>query len=218
MTFDIALTLASAVFLLMMKPGPGMLAILSRTLSDGFSAGLFLVMGVATIEVFYFCLAILGFAYLENELLFFSILIKTMGAVYLLYVGVKGLINLDAGLWKRAQEQNKIESFFENYLSGVALTLSNPLVILFYAAIIPTLINLKALQTSDVILGAMIVGGINLIVLTGQVLLANHVRKTLKNERIVKIINLSVSLIFIGIGILLGLSIFPILDFSIFFQ
>lgn len=218
MTLDTCLTLALAIALLTLKPGPGMLAIISRSLTDGFKSGLALALGIVTIQVVFFTIAAFGFAMIEQHMLFISILLKSLGAAYLIYLGVKGLLNVEAGLWKGQQNGGKTLSLPENYMAGTAITLGNPFVILFYAAIIPSILSLETLHWSDLVIATSIIAGTNLSLLSLEALMAEKAGALLKNPVIVRRVNIGVSATFILIGLFLGISALPLFDFDLKIQ
>lgn len=218
MTLDTCLTLALAIALLTLKPGPGMLAIISRSLTDGFKSGFALALGIVTIQVVFFTVAAFGFAMIEQHMLFISILLKSLGAAYLIYLGVKGLLNVESGLWKGPQGGGKTLSLPENYMAGTAITLGNPFVILFYAAIIPSILNLEKLHWNDLVIAASIIAVTNLSLLSLEALLAEKAGTLLKNLTVVRRVNIGVSVLFILIGLFLGLSALPLFNFELGFN
>jgi len=217
MTIEAALSLAIAIILLTIKPGPGMLAVISRSLSDGFLAALMIAMGIVTVQILYFLLAAFSFTIAEDHLLFISILMKSFGAVYLFYVGAKGFAHLEAGVWAGKPDVLTQIKASENYLAGVAITLGNPFVILFYAALIPSILELKELRIDDIFLGACIIASLNLAILAAECALASKAREFLKQPKVVKILNIATSSAFIMIGLFIGYSIFPLTNFDLNF-
>lgn len=215
MTFDTCLTLALAIALLTLKPGPGMLAILSRALIDGFAAGFALALGIVSVQVLFFTIAAFGFAMIEQHMLFISILLKSLGAAYLIYLGVKDLLNVESGVWKGPQGTARTLSLPENYVAGAAITLGNPFVIFFYAAIMPAIMPLQSLQWNDLVIAGAIIGVTNLSLLSLESLLADKARTALKNPALVRRINIGVSVTFILIGLFLGLTALPLFDFEL---
>lgn len=217
MTLESVLTLMLATALLTIKPGPLMLAIISRSLSDGFLPAYMMAIANVIVQMIYFCIAASSYSFAENEMLFLAFLMKSLGATYLLYVGVKGFIHLERGLWGgKADEQTKI-SLFDNFLAGFAITLANPFIILFYSGIIPTILPLEQIQISNIIIAGAIIAGTNLTLLTLECSLASKVRSGLKNPKIVRGINIATSTAFILIGLFIALTMFPLFDFNINF-
>lgn len=146
MTIDAIFTLVIAVAALAAKPGAGMMMVMSRSIAGGWSACLMFVVGFCIISIFFLGLVVMGYKYADIDLVFISILIKTVAAVYLIYLGIRGLQNARQEL---NIEQTKIENAYENLTASIVLTLSNPLTIVFYAGIIPTIINVNQISWND---------------------------------------------------------------------
>ena len=126
MTFESSLTTFIVMLLYVLKPGPTILALISRSISDGFRTGFTIALGNTSAHIIYFLLAAFGYALIETHLAFASFFLKSIGATYLLYIGIKGLLHLEAGLWGgKPDEQTKI-TMAEHYFSGLTICLSSP--------------------------------------------------------------------------------------------
>jgi threonine/homoserine/homoserine lactone efflux protein len=146
MTLESILTFALAVGALAIKPGAGMTMVMSRAISQGFAAVLAFVMGFCVISVLFLGLVVFGYKFLDVDLIFISLIIKSFAAVYLIWLGVKGLQKAEEPL--QVQEMG-IERIVDNFTASVMLTLSNPLTIVFYAGILPTVMNVQQLTFKD---------------------------------------------------------------------
>lgn len=154
MTLQAILTLAMAVFALAIKPGAGMMMVMSRSLSQGMGACLTFVLGINIVSIFYLMLVFFGFKYAQVDLVFISILIKSIAAVYLIWMGVKGLQQNNKGL---SVDEVGARNFFDNFSASILLTLSNPLVIIFYAGIIPTILDVATLTWHDLFVISLVI-------------------------------------------------------------
>lgn len=203
------LFLGISIALLTFKPGPGMLAIISRALNDGFLPAFSIALGIVTIQNLFFIVTAFGVSITASSLTFITDLMKLIGAVYLFYMGYKGLSNPYKGLWTKSKgsEIRKQKQIFENYMAGIAITLSNPFVILFYIGIVPTILNNGTPDTVNIILGCLVISAVNLSLLSLEALLSTQLRAELQNSVTVKRINLVTSLAFIGIGLFLLASV-----------
>ena len=151
MTLESVLATLFVMLLYVLKPGPSIIAMISRSLSDGFQAGVTVALGNTTAHITYFFLAAFGYAIIEAHLEFISFFLKSAGAAYVIYVGIKGLLHLEAGMWGgKPDEQTKI-GFIDNFLSGLVICLSSPYTILFYAAIVPQILPLGTFNVFDII-------------------------------------------------------------------
>lgn len=154
MTIEAIITFAIAVGALAIKPGAGMMMVMSRSISQGFNAMLSFVLGFCIISILFLGLVVFGYKFVEVDLVFISIVIKSFAAVYLIWLGVKGL--------QKAQdvyhvEDIKVESFFDNLSASIMLTLSNPLTIIFYAGILPTILNVQKITMNDFIVFSLVI-------------------------------------------------------------
>lgn len=212
MSLEAAFALSIAIILLTIKPGPGVLAIISRSLSGGFPSGLAITLGISTIHMVFYGIVVAGLSLLETQMEFISFLFKSLGAMYLIYVGVKGLSKLENGTWDAEKKLSQVEELKESYISGLAITLANPLTILFYSAIIPSVFPEQLLDTQTIILAAIVILTTQISFISIGILGVAHIRNFLKQPKTVIRINLSMSIIFILLGLFLGLSTFPIFN------
>lgn len=146
MTLEAILTFAVAVAALAMKPGPGMAMVMSRAMSQGFWAVIAFVLGFCLVSILFLGLVVFGFKYVDVDLVFISILVKTMAAVFLIWLGIKGLQNVNETF---QVQKIDVEKLFDNFSASIMLTLSNPLTIVFYAGMLPTIMNVKEVSWND---------------------------------------------------------------------
>lgn len=203
------LFLGISIALLTFKPGPGMLAIITRALNDGFLPAFFIALGIVTIQNLFFTATALGASITASSLSVITDLMKVIGAVYLFYMGYKGLSNPYKGLWTKGKssEIRKQKQLLENYMAGIAITLSNPFVILFYIGIVPTILDNSTPNMTNIALGCLVISCVNLTLLALEAALATQLRQTLQNNVVVKRVNIFTSGAFIAIGLFLLASI-----------
>lgn len=215
MTFESAVTTLFVMLLYVLKPGPSILAMISRSLSDGFRAGFTVALGNTTAHITYFLFAVFGYALIEAHLDFATFLLKSLGAVYVIYIGIRGLAHLDAGLWGGKEDVQTKIGFTENYFSGLAICLSSPYTILFYVAIVPQILPLGAFHVMDIMAATVLIAGSYLSMHAMISFLCGKARDTLMNEKFVRRVNMVVSIIFIGIGLFFLATMFPIAQFNL---
>ena len=80
--------LAGAAFIFGISPGPGTLAALSVSTTQVLRSGLILGAGEAVGDVVYLTMAILSFGYLSTYLEPVMIVVRWIGAGYLIYLGI----------------------------------------------------------------------------------------------------------------------------------
>jgi threonine/homoserine/homoserine lactone efflux protein len=107
-----------------------------RTLAEGPLSGLVSGLGAATADSFYGLTAALGFTLLADALIDAQDLLGLVGGGFLLFIGVRTLLSRPAGDHEAAQVERRGRGLLGAYLSTLILTLTNPLTILFFAAVI----------------------------------------------------------------------------------
>lgn len=111
--------------------GPIGLLCIQRSLAKGRTSGLVSGLGAATADAVYGSIAGFGVAYVSNFLASEQAWIRLVGGVFLLYLGARIFLSVPkdpaAAAWDR--------SLAGDYASTFALTLSNPLTIISFAAI-----------------------------------------------------------------------------------
>jgi len=214
MDLQACLTIFMAVLALAMKPGPGMMAVMSRTLSQGMKACFAFMAGFNLVCMVYLSLVLAGLKFAHDDLLFISILLKALAAVYLIYIGLKGLQNLDVDLTLREYKQ---ESLFETFTGAVMVTIANPLIILFYGALLPTVIDIPTLTWTDgVIIGAIIVFVETSVAVAYCLPVA--LSRTIFSSKMMRNVNLVASILMILVGLGIGYSAMPATDLLAVFQ
>ncbi len=213
MTFSSIITLILAVGALSCKPGPGMMAILSRTLSQGMQGCLAFMAGVNLVNMGFLSLVLMGLVLARDDLIFISILIKSLAAVYLIWIGVKGLQNPS---FEINPKEGKAESLFDTFTGAVMLTLGNPLVILFFAGILPTVLNIEEIGYADMVIVAAIIIAVETGVAVLYCLPMAYSRNFFTPE-LTRQMNILSSIVIIIVGLYIGYSALPAEDLKIVF-
>jgi len=127
-----------ASWILIITPGPDMLYVITRGMSQGRAAGIFSALGVTLGILIHTVFAALGLAVLlQTSAVAFSI-VKYIGAVYLIYLGLKAIKDKSSVVLDKQQKPvNFRVIFFQGTLSNVL----NPKVALFFLAFLPQFVN-----------------------------------------------------------------------------
>jgi threonine/homoserine/homoserine lactone efflux protein len=137
----IALFMLSAL-VLNISPGPSILYILSRCLGEGGRrAGVVSALGMGTAAVVHAAAVALGLStLLTYSPLAFSLL-KYLGALYLVYLGVRGFLSGGALGATRVIVSGPRLSLGAVYRQGIVTDLLNPKVALFFVAFLPQFVD-----------------------------------------------------------------------------
>lgn len=186
MTLESALTYFVAIFVFAITPGPGIFALLAKGVSQGVRACWPLALGMTVSDVIYLMLAFYGLAALaENWGEAFTVL-RYVGAAYLFYLGWK--------MWTASVTPPSLEGgapvaaisareALKGLTQGFLISASNPKVILFYIAFLPTFIDLTTLNHGDMLLvvGLTLVGLMMGLMLVAS--FASSARRFFQSER-----------------------------------
>jgi len=190
-------------------PGPGMLYVLSQTMSGGKQAGLASTLGASFGGIFHVFAAALGIsAILASSALAFS-LVKYVGAAFLIYLGLKMLYSAYKG--NKPQEAINVErnvNFKSVFFQGILSEALNPKTAIFFLAFIPQFVSVDqgSIFGQFIILG-MIVVIVNAIPDLMIVLFSKPVERLWKNNYKFRIIQEATSgVALMGLGVFLALS------------
>ena len=154
MSIEGAITFFLAIFIFGITPGPGIFAILARAMVHGANKCIPLALGMVVSDVIYLLLACFGLATVAENWSEVFVLIRYLGAAYLIYLGYKmfkSLPQVKSSLEQDDKKEEKTE-ILSSFTQGILISASNPKVILFYISFLPTFIDLTALQAQDIAL------------------------------------------------------------------
>ncbi|MEQ8313628.1 MAG: LysE family translocator [Gammaproteobacteria bacterium] len=147
----IAFTLAA--FIMNLSPGPSNLYVMARTLEQGIGGGLAAVAGLATGSLVHVLATVLGLsALIAYSPLAYSVL-KTAGALYLLYLGLSILLSKRASVSLDTQVNGPAsKSRSKIFMESVIVETTNPKTALFFIALLPQFVNPAAGPTAPQLL------------------------------------------------------------------
>ena len=195
MTLASLLAYCGALFIAAAIPGPGITAIVARALGSGFRETFFMGLGLVLGDTIYLTAVVLGLAFVAQTFTEVFLIIKIAGALYLGYIAWK---LWTAGLLSTEVVAKKSNGAGMAFLSGLLVTLGNPKTMLFYVALVPTLIDIGSIGLREY---AMLLAGtfvVLLIVLVPYMLLAARARTFLKRPRALQILNRGAASILAG--------------------
>lgn len=124
---------AVAALAVIAAPGPDILYVLSRAISGGKRIGSISAFGIAAGEVLHTLLAVLGLAALIQASTPAFLMVKYIGAVYLVYLGIRVVRERN----DVALESMGPASDWKVFRQGVLTNLFNPKAILFFVTFLP---------------------------------------------------------------------------------
>ncbi|KGK42052.1 lysine transporter LysE [Nitrincola sp. A-D6] len=139
MPFDLWLAFVAASALLLIIPGPTILAVISYSIAHGRRANVPLVTAVALGDSTALAVSILGLGALLAASAFWFMVIKWLGGLYLLYLGIKLLRSGFGSVEMTAPP--KPGSRWRLFLNTYLVTALNPKGMVFFMAFLPQFIH-----------------------------------------------------------------------------
>ncbi len=199
MTIESAISFFIAIFIFGITPGPGIFAILAKAMVQGGRACFLLSLGMTISDICYLILACMGLATIAEHWGEVFTVIRWVGAGYLLYLGYKLFTSPVSDADTTEIRSNRSGDFLQGFL----ISASNPKVILFYIAFLPTFMDLQSLQAADIALASVL----TLFALMAGLMLIAHcahwASAKLKSPRAQQNLNRSAGGIMMGAGIYL---------------
>ncbi len=190
------LVFATALLIAAASPGPGVAALVARVLARGAGGALAFTAGLALGDVVWLAAAVLGVTALAQLFGGLFLVIKYAGAAYLLYLAFR--------LWTAPTDRlgtadaPPAERPSRLFLAGLAVTLGNPKVMVFYLALLPTLLDVERVT----LLGFAELAAVTLLVLAlvfgAYVALALRARRLFASPRALKRVNRATGVVMAG--------------------
>lgn len=193
-------TFAAAAVVLLLIPGPAVLYIVNRSVSDGRDVGLAAVAGLEVGDVIQVCAAALGLsAVVATSATAFNV-IKWAGAVYLIAIGLRTLATRPEPLDPDQPGMSRQRAFRQ----GVIVNALNPKTALFFLAIFPQFVDPSRGNT---ITQSLVLGGLFVVLATvfnsSYSLLASSLRHVMLRGNTLPFVRRYVSGgLFVGLGVL----------------
>jgi threonine efflux protein len=131
------ITVAGVMFLGCASPGPDFVAITSRALEKR-RTGVLVALGIVTSHIVWATLAVFGLGVVLAKIGWLYDIIRIVGALYLLYLGVKILAGLSKPAAKADSVGSPIYSRLFAYRSGLLVGLTNPKGAAFFGSLFVT--------------------------------------------------------------------------------
>ncbi len=128
----------AAALVVLLIPGPGLLYIVARSVSQGQRAGLVSVLGLSVGALVHVAAATVGLsAILLTSATAFGV-VKALGAGYLVYLGIRALLARDPTAGADAPARR---SLYRLFTDGVVVSVLNPKIAVFFLAFLPQFVE-----------------------------------------------------------------------------
>ena len=200
MHWQVWLLFVITVAVLSMTPGPAVLFVLSQAIKRGATKSVWGSCGILSANIVYFILSAtsLGAVIVASYNVF--VLIKWIGAAYLIYLGVSGFLGKSSVV--KIQTGSDLPRSGPRILGdGFVLQLANPKALLFFTAILPQFLNTHANVPLQVLVLGVSSTLVEFAVLVAYGELAGRALAAARNPRFEKITNRIAGSLLIGAGV-----------------
>lgn len=186
MTLAAIATYAFALFMVALIPGPGITALVARALGAGFTESFAMAVGITMGDIVFLTAVVLGLSVVAQTFGAVFLVVKYAGAAYLVWVAYKmwtsGLLKTEVGAAPK-------RTMFQSFLSGLFVTLGNPKAMLFYLALVPTLLDITSITLRDYSVLIIVTVAVLLTVTIPYILLAAKAREFFRHPKALKHLN-----------------------------
>lgn len=180
------LIFAAALFVAAGSPGPSVAALVARVISTGFRGVFPFLLALWIGEAIWLSLAVFGLAVVAQTFHFAFLVLKWAGVGYLLFLAWKmWTAPVEAYGAHLPQQGSSLKMFF----AGLAVTLGNPKVMMFYLALLPTIIDLQSVTVLGWLELTLTMVMVLVIIDVSWALAAVQARRLLKSRRAMQIAN-----------------------------
>ncbi|HUN45964.1 MAG TPA: LysE family translocator [Stellaceae bacterium] len=177
------------------SPGPSIAALVARVLSNGVGDVLPFLLAMWIGEAIWLTVAVAGLAVVAQTFAVLFTVIKFLGVAYLLFLAWRMWFAPTDG---RGEGLPSGQRPWRMFLAGMMVTLGNPKIMVFYLALVPTLIDLGRMRP---LAWAELLGTMLLVLMTTDcawALLAARARRLLTNRRAVRVANRTSAAVMVG--------------------
>jgi len=182
------LTFSSVYFTAVAIPGPGVAAVIARGLSRGFAGAPAFIAGFVIGDLIWFTAASLGLSALAQTAHNAFLIVRYAGAAYLLWLAYR-LWTAAPQAWTSEATAAPDQKPLELFLGSLTLTLGNPKTMIFFVALLPSVVSLETLDMSGYLKIGAAIAVILPSILAAYVLAASRARMLFQSPRAHRLLN-----------------------------
>ena len=190
MEVTVILALAVATFVFVVTPGPGIVALLSRTMARGIAQGLLLGVGLIMGDFIYLIAVLASLHSAADVIAPFMIYVRIFGAIFLAHVGIMQWRSPPITAEQaRLLDAGRRRSLWQTLGAGVAISGTNPKVMVFYLSFLPQFVDLTQLTLLDSVIIMITIASMLFAGCLVYAIGANNLFKLIKNESSARLMN-----------------------------
>ncbi len=180
---------AAALVVLVMTPGPDVVATIAKTLASGWRTAMPLAAGVSIVDVLWPLLAILGLSALVQANADILQWMRYIGGAILIWMGWRLISGSKQALATDPDPALMRRSAWQGFIAGVLVNLGNPKSIVFFIGILPNLFDITALTGVDIAVILTLSATVPFLGNVVWALAAHRARQFLTSAKAVKRVN-----------------------------
>lgn len=180
------LIFAAALFVAAGSPGPSIAALVARVIAKGFRDVFPFLAAMWIGEAIWLSMAVFGLAFVAQTFHFAFVIVKWAGVAYLAYLAWK---MWTAPVAVREGEMPPEDSAGKLFMAGMAVTLGNPKIMMFYMALLPTIIDLASVTVFGWLELILTMAIVLIAIDLAWVFAAAQARRMLKSARAMRLAN-----------------------------
>ena len=182
----VIVTFAVALLLNAGTPGPSIAALVSRVITHGWRDVFPFVLAMWIGEVGWLTVSMAGLTALAQTFHYGFVILKWAGIAYLVYLAWRmWRAKVDGHATALPQGQSGLTMF----AAGMALTIGNPKIMVFYLAVLPSLVTLGSFHLGTWAPMAITCFGVLMAVDCSWIIFANYARRLLRTPRAMRLAN-----------------------------
>ena len=206
MNLEHYLAFIAITVILFLSPGPSVILIINNGFKYGFKLAAIGVLGNVVAFQFLMIISATGLGAILAASKDFFIILKVLGATYLIYLGCKLWLSSVPDKIKNNSTSFALRSRSELFKEALLVTITNPKALVFVSALLPQFINVERALLTQIMLLCITTAIIHFGVYLIYAMLTSRVNHLLENSTNRKIFNKLSGSIFIFFAIALGLT------------
>ena len=198
MTFAALTIFAAALLVAAGSPGPSIAALIARVLTNGFRDVLPFLAAMWVGEAIWLTVAVTGLAIVANTFATLFVVMKLAGVGYLLFLAWK-MWSAPSTFTGRATPVSAKP--WRMFFTGLMVTLGNPKIMVFYLALVPTMIDLGRLDFLAWGELTLTMLAVLMAIDLAWALFAARARRLLTNRRAVRVANRLSAAVMVGAAV-----------------
>lgn len=187
MSWDGVVVFAIAYSIAVISPGPGLASFVGQILGHGIKAAPAQALGIYVGDLVWYTLAATGLAALATAFGGVFLIVKWLGAAYLLYLAWK-MWSSEARALQTVEDRGPM-SHTSLFVSCLMVTLSNPKAIVFYLAVLPAIVDLGHFSLKDYAIGLVLIAVILFSILAVYAVAAHAARGFFRSPKAMQALN-----------------------------